>query len=224
MITALIFDFDGLIIDTETPAFASRQMIYAGYGLELALERRQHALGSNRSFDAVAHLVTLLEQGPTPERAHTLDHAEVRARRQQLKQRLSADQPLLPGVLTKLDEARAMGLPCAVASSSGRDWVAGWLRRHAIYERFVCVRTGDDVAATRPAPDLFLSAAAGLERSPEQCMVFEGLPNGILAARAAGMRVVAVPGAISRHFDLPPADLVLPALDALPLDALLQKL
>jgi len=77
--------------------------------------------------------VTLLEQGPTPELAHTLDRAEVRTRRQELKQRMSAGQPLLPGVLTRLDEARALELPCAVASSSGRDWVAGRLRRHAIY-------------------------------------------------------------------------------------------
>jgi HAD superfamily hydrolase (TIGR01509 family) len=199
-------------------------MIYAEYGLELALRLWQRAPGSNRSFDAVAHLVTLLEQGPTPERAHMLDHAEVRVRRQKLKQRLSADQPLLPGVLSKLDEARTLGLPCAVASSSGRDWVAGWLERHAIHERFVCVYTGDDVAATKPAPDLFLSAAAGLERPPEQCLVFEDSSNGILTAHAAGMRAVAVPSAISRHFDLPPADLVLPALDALPLEMVLHQL
>lgn len=223
MITALIFDFDGLIVDTETPALESWRVIYAEYGLELALSLWQHALGTNRGFDALTHLATLLEQGPTPELARSLNRADLRARRQELKQQLCTNQPLLPGVLTILAEARTLGLPCAVASSSGREWVEGWLRQHDIYEAFACVRTGDDVALTKPAPDLFLSAAACMHRPPEACLVFEDAPNGILAARAAGMRCVAVPGAISRHLDLPPADLVLPALDALPLDELLRK-
>lgn len=222
MITALIFDFDGLIVDTETPAFESWRQIYAEYGQELTLSLWEHALGTNHGFDAATHLAGLLAQHPaTADAARSLDLAALRTRRQQIKAALSADQPLLPGVLDILQQADALDLPCAIASSSGRTWVAGWLRRHDIYDRFACIRTAEDVVMTKPAPDLFLSAAAGLGQPATQCLVFEDAPNGVRAARAAGMRCVLVPGAISRHLTLPPADLQLPALNALPLTTIL---
>jgi HAD superfamily hydrolase (TIGR01509 family) len=217
MIAALIFDFDGLIMDTETPAFESWQVIYAEYGLELPLELWKDALGTNQGFDAASHLAELL--GPD----HPPDQAALLERRQALKRDLSVAQPLLPGVHAILDQATELGMPCAVASSSSRAWVESWLRRHAIFERFVCVRTADDVAQTKPAPDLFLRAAACLHVAPAQCLVFEDSPNGILAADAAGMRCVAVPGPITRQITLPPASLVLPALDALPLAEIIAR-
>jgi beta-phosphoglucomutase-like phosphatase (HAD superfamily) len=111
-----------------------------------------------------------------------------------------------------------------VASSSDREWVEGWLYQHEIYGEFVCVRTANDVALTKPAPDLFLAAAGCLGAVPEVCLVFEDSPNGILAARAAGMRCVAVPGAITSRLALPPADMLLPSLDALPLADILARL
>jgi HAD superfamily hydrolase (TIGR01509 family) len=209
MIHALIFDFDGLLVDTETPAFESWRVLYGEYGHELSLDLWQGALGTSQGFDALVHLEALL--------GRALDRAADMARRRKLKADMSAEQPLLPGVLEILAQARPLGLPCAVASSSDRAWVEGWLERHAIRSAFACVRTADDVALTKPAPDLFLSAAACLGVLPADCLVFEDSPNGILAARAAGMRCVAVPGAVTRQLALPPADLVLPALDALPL-------
>ena len=215
MIHALIFDFDGLIIDTETPAFESWREIFAEHGHDLTLTMWEDALGRGTGvgFDALEHLAAAV--GDTFDREATL------ARRTSRKHELSVAQPLLPGVKSMLEQAQTLGLPCAVASSSGREWVEGWLRRHAIYDAFTCVRTADDVVATKPAPDLFLSAAACLAVSPGACLVFEDSPNGIRAARAAGMRVVAVPGAITAQLSMPPADLVLPTLDALPLAEIL---
>jgi HAD superfamily hydrolase (TIGR01509 family) len=215
MIDALIFDFDGLLVDTESPAFASWQALYAEYGYELSLELWKDAIGTNRGFDTIAHLATLVRK--------PLDRAEVLARRQELKHELSMGQPLLPGVLELLEQARAMGLSCAVASSSDRAWVTGWLDQHGIAGHFACVRTADDVAETKPAPDLFLSAAACLGTLPGACLVFEDSPNGILAARAAGIRVVAVPGAITRQITLPPADLTINSLDEMPLEEILAR-
>jgi HAD superfamily hydrolase (TIGR01509 family) len=216
-IRALIFDFDGLLVDTETPALASWQAIYAEHGHALPLDIWQGALGTSHGFDALAHLEGLLGR-PFP------DGAAVRERRERLKAELSASQPLLPGVEAVLAEAEALGLPKGVASSSSRRWVEGWLARHAILGRFACVRTKDDVAVTKPAPDLFLAAAACLGAPPAACLVFEDSPNGILAARAAGMRVVAVPGAVTRQVPLPPADLRLESLDELPLAEVLARL
>jgi HAD superfamily hydrolase (TIGR01509 family) len=209
MIQALIFDFDGLLVDTETPAFESWRALYAEYGHELTLDTWQGALGTGHGFDALAHLATLATQ--------PFDQLALMDRRLAAKHALSAKQPLLPGAREILSAASALGLPCAVASSSSRDWVVGWLRHHAIESAFSCVRTADDVALTKPAPDLFLSAAACLGVPPERCLVFEDSPNGIWAARAAGMRCVVVPGAITRQLVLPQADLLIDSLDALPL-------
>ena len=218
MIRALIFDFDGLILDTETPALESWRSIYAEYGHDLALELWQDTLGRGpgQGFDVVAHLAEL---AGTP-----LDREEVLALRAARKQALCEELTVLPGVREVIAQARDMRLPCSVASSSGRGWVEGWLRTHDLLDAFVCVRTADDVAATKPAPDLFLSAAACMGVEPADCLVLEDSPNGLLAARAAGMRSVAVPCAITSRLALPPADLVLPSLDALPLDQILLRL
>ena len=217
MIEALIFDFDGLILDTETPALESWRSIYAEYGHDLTLELWKEALGrgTGQGFDALAHLATLV-QDPLDRDAILLDRT---ARKQALCEALS----VLRGLRELLDEARALGLPCAVASSSGRPWVAGWLQRHGLYGAFKCVRTADDLAATKPAPFVFLSAAACLGVASASCLVFEDSPNGVLAARAAGMRCVAVPCAITAQMPMPPVDLLLPSLDALPLAEILAR-
>lgn len=212
MIQALIFDFDGLLVDTEAPAFESWQRIYAEYGQSLSLDLWQGALGTMHGFDALQHLASLV---------HLDDPEGVMARRQALKQELSRNQPLLPGVLEILDEAQRLGLPCAVASSSSRAWVEGWLKHHKIYERFQSVLTADDVVRTKPFPDLFLLAAERLNSSPTECLIFEDSSNGILAARAAGIRVVAVPGAITSQLKLPEADLRIESLAAMPLSDIL---
>lgn len=215
MIQALIFDFDGLLVDTETPAFESWRMLFADHRQILTLDHWKDAIGTIGVFDGPA----LLSQMS----GHPIDGPWLIAQRQALKQRLSETQPLLPGVLTILDAAAARGMPCAVASSSSRAWVEGWLQHHSIRERFVCVRTSDDVRAVKPAPDLFLSAAAAMQVPPSACLVFEDSPNGIRAAHAAGMRCVAVPGAITRQLELPPCDLRLERLDDLPLADLLNQ-
>jgi HAD superfamily hydrolase (TIGR01509 family) len=216
MITALIFDFDGLLVDTETPAFESWHAIYAEYGQALSFDLWKDSLGTSHGFDPLSHLAALA--------GRPIDRESLRARRLASKQELSAAQPLLPGAQAILDQARALRLPCALASSSDRPWIDRWLDLHNIESYFSCIRTAEDVARTKPAPELFLSAAMCLGVPPAACLVFEDSPNGILAARAAGMRCVAVPGAMTRQLDLPPADLVIESLDALPLAQILIEL
>jgi HAD superfamily hydrolase (TIGR01509 family) len=216
MIAALIFDFDGLLVDTETPAFESWQPIYAEYGQTLSLELWKEALGTSHGFDPLAHLASLAGK--------PIDRDALWARRLANKEQLAALQPLLPGAFAILEQARALGLPCALASSSDRRWIDRWLNLHKIREYFSCIRTADDVVRTKPSPELFLGAAACLGVRPGACLVFEDSPNGILAAQAAGMRCVVVPGAITRQLELPAAELVLESLDALPLTDILINL
>jgi HAD superfamily hydrolase (TIGR01509 family) len=213
---AVILDFDGLIVDTETPIFEAWRTVYARRGQKLALESWQHALGTHGGFDPHAHLGALLGE--------TLPHEALLAEVQELNRAACDAQPLLPGVADLLHAARGLGLRTAVASSSTRGWVEGWLARHRIRPLFDVLCGRDDVAQVKPAPDLFLLAAERLGAPPGDCVVFEDSPNGMRAARAAGMLCVAVPNALTRELALPDPDLVVSSLAERPLGELLDDL
>jgi HAD superfamily hydrolase (TIGR01509 family) len=201
---AVILDFDGLIVDTETPIFESWRAVYARRGQELRIEEWQHALGTHGGFDPFAHLDALLGE----RLAYDTLQEEVQA----LNRAACDAQPLLPGVEALMHAARQLELGTAVASSSTRGWVEGWLSRHGIRELFDVLCGREDVAMVKPAPDLFLLAAERLGVAPGGCVVFEDSPNGMRAARAAGMLCVAVPNTLTRELALPDPDLVVSSL------------
>ena len=130
----------------------------------------------------------------------------------------------MPGVEALLRDAKALRLGRAVASSSSRGWVDGWLRRHGIHDLLDVVVGRDDVRNVKPDPELFLLAASRLEVAPGACVVFEDSPNGMSAALAAGMRCVAVPNALTRPLARPAVDLVLDSLAERPLAEVLEVL
>jgi HAD superfamily hydrolase (TIGR01509 family) len=127
-----------------------------------------------------------------------------------------------PGVVELLAEAAEHGVPCAVASSSPREWVEGHLERLDLAGWFVAVRTRDDVGPgrTKPAPDLFLAACRATAGEPGRCVALEDSPNGVAAARAAGMRVVGVAAGLTAELPLEDADLVVPSLAEVTLEGL----
>ena len=212
----MILDFDGLILDTETPILAAWQAAYREHGCELLMEQWQHALGTANGFDPFADLCR--------QTGLTLVREELLAR---ITERNWADcerQPLLPGVVDVLDAADRMGLPAAVASSSSVAWLERWLGKHGIRRRFVAICGRDDVTRVKPEPDLFLLAASRMGVPPERCVVFEDSPNGMRAARRAGMRCVAVPNALTRQLALPDPDLVVSSLAERPLHEILGQL
>jgi beta-phosphoglucomutase-like phosphatase (HAD superfamily) len=111
-----------------------------------------------------------------------------------------------------------------VASSSTRDWVGGHLARLGILNRFECVRCRDDVAKAKPAPDLYIAVLECLGVSAADAVAIEDSPNGVIAAKRAGMRCVAIPNTITASLDLSQADLLLRALSDLTLAELLHRL
>lgn len=213
---AVVLDFDGLIVDTETPIFEAWLDAYARRGRSIGLDEWQHALGTHGGFDPLEHLATLL--------GGTLDREAVLAEVKTATAKNCEGRPLLPGVETLLRDARALSLGRAVASSSSCGWVDGWLKRHAIRDLLDVVVARDDVRKVKPDPELFLLAASRLGVEPAACVVFEDSPNGMRAALAAGMRCVAVPNALTRPLARPEVDLVLDSLAERPLAAVLEAL
>ncbi len=209
-IKALLFDFDGLLLDTETPSFTAWVDLYREQGVELRLEDYVTCVGTHgSSFDAVANLERLT--GKSQDR-----DALVRRHRESAIARVAGLAPL-PGVVSLLEAARERGLRCAVASSSPRDWVEGNLSRLGLLDRFAAVLCRGDVERVKPAPDLFLEACRRLGAAPAEAVVFEDSLNGVKAAKAAGIFCVAVPNAVTGGLSFDEADLLVLSLEGLTL-------
>lgn len=189
---ALIFDFDGLILDTETPEFDILQKIYAEHAAELTLERWAQIIGGS-SFDPGADLEQLL--------GSSIDRDAVLARWRTETDRVIAAQAPLPGVIDLLDDAQLRGLKLAVASSSPHEWVDGHLKRLGLFERFDHIVCADDVTHAKPSPELFLLAQTRLNVRADRVVIFEDSPNGVKAANAAGIPVVAIPNPVTAKMD-----------------------
>ncbi|HVH64143.1 MAG TPA: HAD-IA family hydrolase, partial [Candidatus Dormibacteraeota bacterium] len=133
-------------------------------------------------------------------------------------------QEVLPGVVQLAQEARAAGIKLGVASSSSAEWVRGHLQRLGILEQFDCLRCRDDVVHVKPEPDLYLAVLECLGVSAPAAIAIEDSPNGIAAAKRAGMRCVAIPNSITQQLDFSKADVVLSSLALVTLTQLLGRL
>jgi HAD superfamily hydrolase (TIGR01509 family) len=213
---ALIFDFDGLIVDTEVPIFRAWQRIYREHGQELPLDRWLTIIGTAAGpFDPV---IDLAKKTGTK-----LDEPELKALEVLYYQEATALQQLLPGVIDYLVAARQLGLKTAVASSSTRKWVMDHLNRLGIGGHFDAIVCREDVKRTKPDPDLYLTALERLGARPDEAIAFEDSSNGIHAAKAAGLFCVVVPNPLTVDLDLTAADLRLLTLEAMPLREVIKQ-
>ena len=213
-VRALLFDFDGLIVDTETPSLASWQAVFEEHGRELPLERWAAIIGTTAGgFDPLAYLEEL--HGP-------IDRDAVTARRHEHELRLLEIEELRPGVLDYLEAAERLGLKTAIVSSSSRRWVDRHLARLERAEHFDEIVTADhDPSRSKPRPTLYLEALERLGVTAEEAIAFEDSPNGVEAATAAGIFCVAIPNTVTASLGLDEAGLVLPSLADMPLARLL---
>jgi HAD superfamily hydrolase (TIGR01509 family) len=215
VIRGLIFDFDGLILDTEGPEYQAWNELFLYHGAELDFATWSHCIGTSASvFDPHAHLEGLL--------GRELDRAALRAEHRTRCDQLIAAQCTLPGIESYLASARQLGLKVGLASSSSRAWVSTHLARLGLLEQFQCLRTRDDVERVKPDPALYLAVLAALDLQPAEAIALEDSPNGVLAARRAGLYCVAVPNPLTGRLDLGQADLIVPCLADLPLPELLE--
>lgn len=216
-IQALVFDFDGLILDTETTDFQSWQEVFAAHGCELELEVWADCIGRPAGhFDPFEHLERLS--------GRPIDRDRVRGQRSARLRELNSLQPILPGVLDYLRQARGLGLKVGLASSSDRAWVHGHLGRLGLLHYFDTTKCVEDTGAHKPDPGPYLAVLAALGVPPTRAVAFEDSPHGVAAAKAAGMWCVAVPNPVTRRLGLDHADCLLDSLASLPLSALLSRL
>lgn len=217
-IKALIFDFDGLVLDTETPEYEALNKVYLEYGQSLPVELYGLVVGSqyNHEFEPVAHLQELTGK--------TLDTDSFWEKANRHRLDLIEKSPLLPGVEAYLREGKARGLKLAVASSSPHTWVDAHLKRLGLFHYFDVIICQEDVVNIKPNPELFLATLSALQLEADEAVIFEDSMNGVLAARRAGIRVVAVPNPITRHMKFEGETLRLQSLADLPLEDLLRQL
>jgi HAD superfamily hydrolase (TIGR01509 family) len=216
-IKALVFDFDGLILDTEGPVFQSWHELFQDYGYNLTLDDWQVCIGSQEGTDFFfSNLGDKLDA--------SFDMQVEAPKRLERELELIASQPLLPGVLEYIQQATELGLKLGIASSSPCKWVLGHLEERGIRHHFECVLAADDVSITKPDPSLYATALHCLEVSTHQAIAFEDSPNGVLAAKRAGIYCVAVPNPLTRQLQIEEADLQLNSLEELPLRELLARL
>jgi len=199
-VQAVIFDMDGVLIDSEPLYMEQEQRAYARYGVTLEPTELSKFVGTTQRY-----------MGSVIKQDYALTEALEALMAQHQAQLLSrlAKEPLsaMPGVSALLTLLNNAGIPCAVASSSPRELVDIILRKTQLLTFFKTVVCGDDVMHSKPDPDIFLLAAKRLGIAPEQCLVIEDSHHGVTAAKAAAMRCVGYQNANSGQQNLSAADI-----------------
>lgn len=188
--TAVLFDMDGLMVDTEPLARRAWEHVVAPHGAAMTDDLYERMLG-RRTVES-AQLV--LDELRLPEQLETLVARKTTA----FLSSLGKGVPVMPGLWTLLDRIEVLGLPWAVATSTPRPVAEIILDKLGLVGRYRALACGDEVEHGKPAPDIFLLAAARLGAEPAACLALEDSAAGCASAAAAGMRVVIVPTDLTR--------------------------
>jgi HAD superfamily hydrolase (TIGR01509 family) len=217
VIRGLLFDFDGLLVDTESPARLVWEELYREHGFELPRERWAGNIGTlDEPFDPLRHLEGLVGPG--------FSRTALDERRRAREWELVALERFRPGVEEYLAEAKRRGLLTGIVSSSWRWWIDPILERLERSHGWDAIVVADgDVARAKPRPTLYLEALRELGLRADEAIAFEDSPNGVRAATSAGVFCVAVPNPITATLAFENADLVLSSLAELPLGELLER-
>jgi len=216
MIRALIFDFDGLILDTEGPIYRAWVEIYHELGADLPLSAWEVWVGgSPDGFDPCGYLETQL--------GRAVDRETLTERARKREEELILLESALPGVEGYIADAGRLGLKLGVASSSDCPWVYRHLERLGLRDQFDSIKCAEDVKNVKPSPDLYLAVLDELGVGPEEAIALEDSPHGITSAQAAGLICVVVPNPLTSQMPTDHADLELDSLADMPLEELLAR-
>jgi HAD superfamily hydrolase (TIGR01509 family) len=201
LIRAILFDFDGLILDTESSALACWRELYAEFGVTFPHEQWMESLGrAVRTFDPYGDLA---------ERSGgKVDRETLFGMRRRREEELAGALVPCAGVAELMGEGRETGLKMGVVSSSSRGWVGGHLERVGLRGYLEVMVCREDCSTHKPEPGPYLMALEKLEVRAEEAVALEDSPNGIKAAKGAGIFTVAVPNPVTRVLELSHADWV----------------
>jgi len=206
MLKAVIFDFDGTILDTESPTFHAWQRLYHAHGQVLTFEEYSAAIGSD--YNAFDPRRTLEERC-----GRRLDWDRLDAERRSGCLEVISGQSPLPGICRLLEEAHELKLRCAIASSSPSEWVSGHLQRVGLLKRFDFISCAENGCPPKPSLEVYLRALRGLGVSSTEALAIEDSPNGVRATERAGIRCVVVPIQLTRKMRFPEQVKVLGSLE-----------
>jgi HAD superfamily hydrolase (TIGR01509 family) len=212
---AVLFDFDGVILDSETVLYESWQRTYVAHGCSLSLDLWAANVGGYNYdvFDPLDHLEKL--------HGHPIDKEAVNAARRACYLHHVCRQDALPGVREAVMAVNTSGLKLAVVSSSSRRWVQGHLQRLGLDSFFDALCCGDEVEKVKPDPELYLTALKRLGVRAKEACAIEDSPKGLTAAQAVGLYCIAVPNTVTRSSKLSGYSRMLASLDAMPFQKVL---
>lgn len=214
MIKALIFDFDGTIIDTETPWYFAFQEIYGNYGLELPLELWGKCIGTTfAEFDPFEYLELCLKE--------PINRDEITNRSKEFYQKHMDKHDLREGVRDYLSLAKLKGIRLAIASSSTLGWIQKYLEKYDLVDSFDIIVARDHVGQVKPSPELYLKAIELLGIEPTEAIAIEDSLNGLKAVKAAGLYCVLTPNDVTKAMKFENYDVRVDSLGQLSLDQLL---
>jgi putative hydrolase of the HAD superfamily len=190
MIKAIIFDFDGLLVDTESIWYEAYRDALVEHDFHLTLEHFGRVIGTSSGA-----LNRLIQDNV----AMDVDIDVINDKAHKLYNDILLTPVLREGVQTYIDSAKEADMKLAVASSSSRDWVEGYLSKLGILQEFNVIKTREDVEQVKPDPSLYLVALEELEVDAIEAIVFEDSFNGLKAACAAGIKCVIVPNPVTAH-------------------------
>jgi len=217
VIKALLFDFDGTVVDTESVDLRAWTEVFEAHGVAVPLERFALRIGTLTGPDELDELDALLDA--------PCDRDAVTATRRARERELLELEPLRPGIRAYLDDARELGLLVGIVSSSSRSWIDLNIERLGIADAWAAVVCADgDTDRCKPSPALYVEALELLGVAADEAIAIEDSPNGIAAARAAGIFCVGFPNDVTSTLDLSSADLVVDSLEDVPLADLLARL
>lgn len=214
-IEALFFDFDGVLWDSETAAWQSWRETYAEFGQEMSLDAFAMMLGTVGGIDPIAELEQLV--------GHPIERGPVAEQRWNRKMELVGRLRPRPGVLAYLADARQLGVAVAIVSTDDTPWISTGLNILGLSDAWDFIECAEgDVENAKPSPTLYLRALDRLQLNADEGVAIEDSPNGIRAAKRAGLFCLAFANEVTRQLDLSEADLRVDSLEELPLAELLR--
>jgi len=204
--SAVLFDFDGILVDTEWAIYEAWHRTFRNHGHPLPLEIYTQCIGSD--FDTWSPKTHLEQLTGSSFDWHQLDEA----RQVEIRRDLEAAGPM-PGVVALLEKLKVAGIPTAVVSSSSHQWVDGWLEKLRLMPYFQTVVCRGDAPRIKPAPDLWLEALRRLDLPAGECLAIEDSLNGVKSAKAAGLNVWVVPNRTTACLDFSLADRIWASLE-----------